>query len=454
MKKYLNRTFIASAAALAVIHPTSAFAQRVWDGETSGVWTDATNWDGNSTIPSSGNSLSFGAATTYAITNSPSTTFGNVTFTSAAGANYTLSGNGTNNEIYGTVTVEGSANATNHTINNQFRLNNKTFDIRSTSTSLTLTSFDYGGSSRILTKNGAGTLILTSNSNNPGSLQLNGGTVNYQNNVGTGNGAFEISGTASTAVVTNSTGTTRSLHLGYQETGSASFAGSITGNLNLINGRTNDSTSGINQTFGSAGLSTYTGITTINAAAITQNGSHTGGGNYTINGSAGGGTLGGSGTIVLSDNTRTFNFSGNNGSELATLRPGASGTDTTAMTLGSVGVNTTVNLNNFSMLRLDLAGAMASDRLDVFGILNLDAGSNLDLVSLTNAFDGSTYTLTNFGSRTGTFGSVTVDGIDSLASKGYQINYGSNAITLSAIPEPGAIFLLRYSRNASDASPP
>lgn len=446
MKRKLTRTSIASAAAFAAILPTSAFAQRVWDGGTSGVWTDATNWDGDTTTPSSGNALQFGAATNYTITNSPSTTFGNVTFTSAAGANYTLSGNGTNNEIYGTVTVQGSASATNHTINNRFRLNNKAFDVQSASTSLTLTNFDYGGSSRTLTKNGVGTLILTTNATNPGVLQLNAGTIDYQNNVGTGNGIYKIGGTSSSSVVTNSTGTNRTLQFGYDSGSTASFAGSITGNLSLANGRTGNS-SGVNQTFTSTSASTYTGSTTVNSGSFTVNGTHTGGDDYSINSrtnAAGNGTLGGAGTIVLADNTKMFSFTGNASDRMAVLRPGADGTDTTAMTLGSVGVNTTVNLNNFSILRLDIAAAMAADSLNVFGSLNLDAGSSLDLVSLAGAFDGSTYTIANYNNSglTGTFGTVTVDGTDTLASKGYQLNYGSTAITLSAIPEPSASLLL------------
>ncbi|MEX2607058.1 MAG: PEP-CTERM sorting domain-containing protein [Kiritimatiellia bacterium] len=432
-----NTLKLIAAMALFSSLPFAAHAQRIWDGETDGDWQEATNWDGNTTIPSSGNALQFGAATTYAVINSPSTNFGTLRFLSTAGANYSLSGNTTNNEIYGTVTVEGSASATNHTINNRFRLNNKTFDIQSTSTSLTLNNFDYGGSSRTLTKNGDGTLILTNNATNPGELKLNGGTVDYQNNVGTGNGRLHINGSNSSAVVTNSTGTSRTLHFGYQDgTVSASFAGSITGNLNVNNGRTSVSASGINQTFTGTSASTYTGTTGLNAGTWTLNGTHTGGDNYTISGGTdNSGTLAGSGSIVLADNTKTFSFTGASG-QLAALNPGESGTDTSTLTLGSGSIDTVVNLNDFSELRVDIGGGTASDRLDIFGDLNLDPGSSLNLLSLGGAWDGSTYTVATFSNLSGTFG--TVNGLDS----GYQVNYGSNDITLSVIPEPSTLVLI------------
>ena len=175
---------------------------------------------------------------------------------------------------------------------------------------------------------------------------------------------------------------------------------------------------------------------------MTVNGSHIGGSNYAVNGSSGteAGQLGGSGTIALSDNLQTFNFTGVDSDSLATLRPGASSTDTAALTLGSLAVNTTVNLNNFSLLQVDVDGASMSDRVDVFGDLTLGAGSALDLISLADAFDGSSYVIASYtGSLTGTFGSIT--GLD----PAYEINYGTrsnSAITLNVIPEPASLALL------------
>ena len=220
----MHRMTTATLALVAPLALGAAANAATWDGSESGDWQVGDNWVSGS-VPSAGNPLEFGVAGNYAVTNSPSTLYGTLTFQNTAGANYSLSGNGTNNEKYGTVTVQGSASATNHTINNQFRFNNKTINVESLLTSITFTAFDYGGSGRTLTKNGDGTLILTQNANNPGSLQINGGTVDYQNGVGTSNGAYEINGASSTAVVTNTTGSTQTLQLGYGETGSASFAG-------------------------------------------------------------------------------------------------------------------------------------------------------------------------------------------------------------------------------------
>ncbi len=128
---------------------------------------------------------------------------------------------------------------------------------------------------------------------------------------------------------------------------------------------------------------------------------------------------------MLADSAKTFNFTGNASDRLAVLRPGASGTDTATLTLGSNAIATTVNLNNFSFLRLDIGAGGASDRLALFGNLNILTGSTLDLLSLSGAFDGSSYTLATFtGTRTGTFDTVT--GLQN----GYEIVYGDTRSSL------------------------
>jgi hypothetical protein len=101
-------------------------------------------------------------------------------------------------------------------------------------------------------------------------------------------------------------------------------------------------------------------------------------------------------------------------------------------------VATTVNFNAHSVLRLDIGGVGNSDRLDIWGDLNIfGTNTTLDLKSLSGAWDGSTYTILTFtGTRTGTFSSIV--GLDS----GYQINYLSESITLSLIPEPSSVLLI------------
>lgn len=433
------KTKIKYHAAFAVVALASsalqASAQRVWDGETDGVWTDATNWDGNATIPSgTGTNLNFGLATNYTITARPNQDWGTWSFLSTAGAGYNIaaSGNGRAN-----IVVEGSTNAANHTIVNQLRVDGRSINVQSTATSLTLNNIDYGGATNTFTKNGVGTLIVTNNGNSPGNIALNAGIIDIRGGAGSG-GLLRLNGTDSAAILTNSTGATQTLRFAATNTSASSFAGSVTGNLNLENGRATFN-SGVDQTFTSTSASTYTGTTTLHTGSFTVNGTHNGGGNYVVGSrtdAAGGGTLGGSGTVVLSVSTNTFNLTGNAADRLAVLRPGATGADTTAMTLGSTGINTTVNLNNFSVMRLDVGAGGNSDRLAVFGGLNIDSGSTLDLLGLGGAFDGSSYTLATFtGTRTGTFGTVT--GLQN----GYGIVYGANSIT-AVIPEPSAALML------------
>ncbi len=432
-------TNVLLAAALAAMTVANAQAA-VWTGNDSGDWQVANNWQ-ELAVPATGTgtNVTFGAATTYAITNKPSSSFGNATFTSAAGANYTLAGlAGTPNPIFTKITVEGSNNASNHTISASARLNGRTVDVQSVLTSLTLSNIDWGNGT--VTKDGVGTLIITNAGNNPQLVQMNAGTLDLRNNIGTGNGAFRLAGTNAAAVVTNSTGTTRTAHFGYSGTATSSFAGSITGNLNVINGRTNEG--GIPQTFTATSAHTYTGTTALTRGSWILNGTHTGGGNYAITSATNdtgalNALLGGAGTIVLADSTKTLSFTGNAANRLAILRPGATNADTATMTLGNGSIATTVNLNNNSVLRVDIGAASASDRVAIFGDLSLNAGSTLDVLALAGAFDGSDYTVATFtGNLTGTFG--TVAGLDS----NYQVNYNTNSITLSVIPEPASLALL------------
>ena len=75
--------------------------------------------------------------------------------------------------------------------------------------------------------------------------------------------------------------------------------------------------------------------------------------------------------------------------------------------------------------------------VDITGILNLNS-SNLSLITTGAYTFGNTYTIANYTSRVGTFNNLA----DGAFVSGYQINYGANAITLTAVPEPGTLGLL------------
>ncbi len=414
------------------------------------------NWQSGS-VPTAGltpgTPLEFGAASNYNITDRPGVPGGTIvdygvwTFLSSAAQNYTITGGAGRVGSGGAagapgIIVQGSATATNHTIDGRVRLDGRSINVMSTSTSLTVNATDGG-----VVKEGVGTLIITGTMVNPPVIQVSAGTIDFRASQATG--TIRFSGTNSSAVVTNTilgAANTRTLTFGNDFSGtSASYAGQVTGNLNLINGRTT-ANSGVTQVF--SGANTYTGTTTINTGAFIVNGTHTGGGNYTVaarttapgSGSFAGGTLGGIGTIVLGSASNSFSFVGNAADRVAILRPGASDTDTGTFTLGSASTATTVTLGSFSQMVVDINASAAglSDRVAIFGNLNIGTNTALVLNSIGGtSWSAPSYTIATFtGTLTGTFSNII--GLD----PNYQINYGSNAITLTAIPEPSSFAAL------------
>ncbi len=254
-------------------------------------------------------------------------------------------------------------------------------------------------------------------------------------------------------------GDTRTAAFGRKGTGLATFTGTLADSnanaahlLNVELGATTtansqSSRSNFNGTQIFGGNNTYTGNTTVNQGTLLVNGTHTGGGNYLVRGTAstadGGvaktGTLGGIGAIGLK-NAATFTVGGTmlDGSR-GVLYPGANNTDTDTLTIGTNGNGNKLVVDDKGILRIDIGAATASDRVAVIGDLELNAGSQLDLIALSGAWDGSTYTVATFtGSLLGAGVFTTVAGLDA----NYQVNYNTSSITLSAIPEPASLALL------------
>jgi fibronectin-binding autotransporter adhesin len=159
------------------------------------------------------------------------------------------------------------------------------------------------------------------------------------------------------------------------------------------------------------------GITTIESGTLLANntsGSATGTGVITVNG----GTLGGNGFIA---GNVTVNAGG-------AINPGNS--------IGTLTLENNATFNNDSLFSIELGAGNSSDLLNVGGLLTLGSGSILNVITPAVG----TFTIANYGSLSGTFGSVTgLSGFD------YTLDYGTlnpDAITLTVIPEPGTLVLV------------
>jgi hypothetical protein len=162
-------------------------------------------------------------------------------------------------------------------------------------------------------------------------------------------------------------------------------------------------------------------------------GSGTGAGSVTV---SSGTTLGGTGTIA--GNTAIFGT-------LSTGSSAAVGTVGTLNFSGSPGT-TDVTFNSGSTWLIDLVqgGTPGSDSIVMDGALTINSGANLAF-NTSGSFAGTeTYTLATYGSLAGSFSDFSTSGIYLIGGNSYHLEYGANAITLTAVPEPGTIGLLGF----------
>jgi autotransporter-associated beta strand protein len=258
-------------------------------------------------------------------------------------------------------------------------------------------------------------------SSNLGTLDLNGRNQTIA-------GLQSISGTntgTSTNVVTSATSAVLTINNSdnfIYGAGTAANSGVISGTISLVKGGLGTQTL--------TGANAYTGTTTINAGTLLVNGTHTGGGAYTVNA---GGTLGGLGTIAANVNL----FGG-------TLSAGNS--------IGTMTVNGGLNFDSNSNLIVEFNSSLlsgltiSSDLLTVNGAVQLN-NANLVLsdLSLSSAIAplGSSFTfLTANAGLTGRFSNFADGGVVDIRGNQWRINYGSNSISFSAVPEPSSLALL------------
>jgi autotransporter-associated beta strand protein len=247
---------------------------------------------------------------------------------------------------------------------------------------------------------------------NLGTLNLNGFSQEIA-------GLNSVAGT-NAATNNNIVESTPAATLTLSGSGDHSFGDGTNANSGVIRGAISLVKSGAGtQTLGDT--NTYTGTTEVTGGTLIVNGNQTAAnGAVTV---ATGGTLGGTGTI----------------GGATTVQDGGFLTGAAEGTVGALNFASNLTTDAGSTWLIDLVQNVngSSDTIVVGGTLNLNS-SALSLVTSGAYTLGNTYTIAGYGSRVGTFSNLA----EGAFLSGYQISYGANAITLTAVPEPGTLGLL------------
>lgn len=295
-----------------------------------------------------------------------------------------------------------------------------------------------------LTRNGAGT----------GTVNLNGGTLQAEKVLkGDGTGTFNFNGgtlrasqdegdflRASTANVRNGGAVVDTN--GFNVTIGQALVHSGIGGDNATDGGLAKNGTG---TLTLSGVNTYTGATVINGGTLALDAT---------------GTIDASSGVSLGTNG-TFNVSAKGGYTVATLTGSGN-------VIGSLTVSTELAVGNspgtatFSALTLGsdstytyelLGGTGTADLSNVDGNLILVTGTSLDLVQLGTYSVGDRYTLFSYsGTLSGIFDGLADDSTFTAGGGLWEIDYNdtlagsnggtfSNFVTITAVPEPGAMLL-------------
>jgi autotransporter-associated beta strand protein len=449
----------AAFIAAVMLFPSMASAASIWTG-LSGIdnnWNTTTNWSGG--VPAANADMVFPAASaTSSNNNIPSLQINSLTIT---GSNYALTGNSLTlgSAAPGSGNVVVNTNAANNSAAFDIALaggaGNTQFFTVDTGGALTLGGQLSGNTGAALTKQGAGTLILTGdNSGFTGPFTINSGIMRIQNasalgastltaTVGT-NSQLQLNnvpGTIAKNLILNGPGTSNNgalLNLAGTNTLSGGITldsdmtiGATTGAM-VLNGLISDSGAGHNLTIagngvivlGRAGGNTYRGLTTINGGALTisnTSGSATGTGSVVINS---GGILRGNGAV---SGPVSLNSGG-------VLDPGL---------LAGGGMSTgALTWNGGGEMDMQLgADALSSDHLGAGGsLLKGGAGTYQFQFDTVGAIPGNVYDLIQFTSTTFAPGDFSFASSNPLLAGNFSFDSAVTPtelrFTVTAVPEP------------------
>jgi len=175
------------------------------------------------------------------------------------------------------------------------------------------------------------------------------------------------------------------------------------------------------------GTNSYSGETIVSAGTLIVNGDNAAAtGAVTVTTGA---TLGGDGTI------------GGDTTVNGTLSTGPLATTGSIGTLDFNGND--LSFGDGSIWLVDLVqGVTESSDAILAGALTIGTNSTLTF-GLSGTFNGDEiYTLATYTSRIGTFANYDTSGVYTIGGNSFVLDYGTNTITLSAIPEPGTLALL------------
>jgi fibronectin-binding autotransporter adhesin len=458
MNPRLSRLAIAFAAATALLASTLPSRAVSYYIMTNTSWDTSSTWSPNFTTGPDTNSVATVVLFTNRVLNNytspnnyPSVVLNKL---GLSGNGAILSGSG---ELIFTTNDLGTLPSVENTGNNRiFRLNERL--------NLTTNTMFFigasGGAGNFITVNsnvvGSGSVVVSNASTTGGAVVLNGsnsyaggtviklGTLQANSSFALGTGAVANSGTLSfnnaqpiTYLGGLISGTGKVIMTGSSVltlSGSNTYtSGTTISNGTLIAAHGGALGSGPVLVASSASLRLSNGVYTL-ANGVTNNGLvevHSGGtwtltNNQLVAGNGGlniasGGTLGGIGT-----------FQSLSVSNLGTISPGSSP--------GTLTFSSNLTLGASSVLNIELGGtnAVEFDRLLVGGALTLGGTLN---VTLTNGYtpnNGDTLNVLDWGSIFGTFSSIY------LPSAQWSTNslYTDGTLVYSAIPEPGAAFVL------------